>query len=175
MLYSGIDLHKHSLVIHTVAEESTRVREPELATARPVLSAYFATLPLPAIQRAGAGELPDLMEFQVRMVDDEHPLVAAQVKRCERELRPRLLPREDVQRLVGIPGIGAVIAYTLVLEIDDAHRFPTARHLHSHCRPVPGADNSAGTTRRQRSRDEKRALLLHLKEPNCDGYPNGRA
>lgn len=47
MLYSGIDLHKHSLVIHTVAEDGTRVRAAELATARPALSAYFATLPGP--------------------------------------------------------------------------------------------------------------------------------
>jgi transposase len=259
MLYSGIDLHKHSLVIHTVAEDGTRVREAELATARPALSAYFATLPGPhravveclgswywvrdllgpegidlrlghakylkaisyakvktdrvdartlaQLLRVGlvpeahmispelrevrdllrarlklvtratrarhaigglfmqynvraAGELPDLVQLQVRMLDDEHALLAAQVKRCERELRPRLLPREDVQRLVWIPGIGAVIAYTLVLEIDDVHRFPTARHFHSYCRLVPGADNSAGKTRHRRSRDGNRYLKL---------------
>jgi hypothetical protein len=47
MLYSGIDLHKHSLFIHTVAENGNMVREAELATARPALTAYFATLPGP--------------------------------------------------------------------------------------------------------------------------------
>src|SRR5687767_9213297 len=47
MLYSGIDLHKHSLVVHTVAEDGTLVREAEFATARPALTAYFATLPGP--------------------------------------------------------------------------------------------------------------------------------
>src|SRR5687768_15893676 len=47
MLYSGIDLHKHSLVIHTVAENGAVVREAELATAPPALPAYFATLPGP--------------------------------------------------------------------------------------------------------------------------------
>ena len=259
MLYSGIDLHKHSLVIHTVAEDGTLVREAELATSRARVTAYFATLPGPhravveclgswywvrdlvvptgidlrlghakylkaisyakvktdrvdarmlaqllrvglvpeahmispehrevrdllrarlkLVTRASrarharsglftqynvraAAELPELMQLQVRLLEDEHALLAAQVKRCEQELRPRLLARPDVQRLVWIPGIGAVIAYTLVLEIDDVHRFPTARHFHSYCRLVPGADNSAGKTRLKRSRDGNRYLKL---------------
>jgi len=259
MLYSGIDLHKHSLVIHTVAEDGTTVREAEMATARPALTSYFATLPGPhravveclgswywvrdlvvpqgidlrlghakylkaisyakvktdrvdartlaQLLRVGlvpeahmisaelrevrdllrarlklvtratrarqaisglftqynvrvASELPALVQLQVRLLEDEYALLAGQVKRCEQELRPRLLPRADVQRLVWIPGIGAVIAYTLVLEIDDVHRFPTARHFHSYCRLVPGADNSAGKTRHKRSRDGNRYLKL---------------
>jgi hypothetical protein len=209
MLYSGIDLHKHSLVIHTVGEDGAPVREAELATARPALTAYFATLPGPhravveclggwywvrdlvvpqgidlrlghakylkaisyakvktdrvdartlaQLLRVGlvpeahmispehrevrdllrarlklvsratrarhaitglftqynvrtAAELPALVQLQVRLLDEEHALLAAQVKRCEREFRPRLLPRADVQRLVWIPGVGAIIA-----------------------------------------------------------------
>jgi len=259
MLYSGIDLHKRSLVIHTVAEDGTRVREAELATARPALTAYFATLPAPhqavveclgswywvrdllepqgidlrlahakylkaisyakvktdrvdarrlaqllrvglipeahmvspehrevrdllrarlkLVTRASrarhavtglftqynvarAGELPALVQLQVRLLEEEHALLRAQVKRCETELRPRLLPRADVQRLVWIPGIGAVIAYMLVLEIDDIHRFPTVKHFHSYCRLVPGADNSGGKVRHKRSRDGNRYLKL---------------
>lgn len=238
MLYSGIDLHKHSLVIHTVAEDGALVREAELATARPAsLTAYFATTgpgphravveclgswywvrdltvregidlrlghakylkaisyakvktdrvdarTLAQLLRVGLvpeahmisaehrevrdllrarlklvtratrarhaigglftqynvrtpGELPELVQLQVRLLEEESTLLAAQVKRCERELRPRLLPRADVQRLVWIPGIGAVIAYTLVLEIDAIRRFSTVKHFHSYCRLVP--------------------------------------
>ena len=51
MLYSGIDLHKHSLVVHTVAEDGTAVREAELSTARAALTAYFATT-IPGPHRA---------------------------------------------------------------------------------------------------------------------------
>ena len=259
MLYSGIDLHKRSLVIHTVGEDGSAVREAEFATARPALSAYFATLPGPhravveclgswywvrdllgpqgidlrlghakylkaisyakvktdrvdartlaQLLRVGlvpeaymisaehrevrdllrarlklvtratrarhaitglftqynvraAAELPALVQFQVRLLEQEHALLVGQIKQCERELRPRLLPRADVQRLVWIPGVGAIIAYTLVLEIDDVHRFPTARHFHSYCRLVPGADNSGGKTRHKRSRDGNRYLKL---------------
>ena len=259
MLYSGIDLHKHSLVIHTVAEDGSVVREAEFATARPAVTSYFATLPGPhravveclgswywvrdlvvpegidlrlghakylkaisyakvktdrvdartlaQLLRVGlvpeahmispelrevrdllrarlklvtratrarhaigglftqynvraASELPALVQLQVQMLEAEHALLAAQVKRCERELRRRLLPQADVQRLVWIPGVGAIIAYTFVLEIDDIHRFPTARHFHSYCRLVPGADNSGGKTRHKRSRDGNRYLKL---------------
>jgi transposase len=107
-----------------------------------------------------AAELPELVQLQVRLLQEEYAVLAAQVKRCERELRPRLLPRSDVQRLVWIPGIGAIIAYTLVLEIDDMRRFPTVRHFHSYCRLVPGADNSGGKRRHKRSRDGNRYLKL---------------
>src|SRR5919201_541561 len=47
MLYSGIDLHKRSLVIHTVDAEGRVAREAELATHREAVAAYFATLPGP--------------------------------------------------------------------------------------------------------------------------------
>ena len=94
-----------------------------------------------------ASELPALVQLQVQMLEAEHALLATQVTRCERELRPRLLPQADVQRLVWIPGVGAIIAYTLVLEIDDVHRFPTARHFHSY----------AGWSRAPTIRAERRA------------------
>ena len=47
MLYSGIDLHKHSIFIHTVAENGAVVRETALAPTRSALTSYFATLPGP--------------------------------------------------------------------------------------------------------------------------------
>lgn len=78
----------------------------------------------------------------------------------EAELRDRLLPTPDVQRLVWVPGIGKLVAYTIVLEVDDIRRFPDARHFHSYCRLVPGADNSAGKTRHKRSKDGNRYLKL---------------
>ena len=45
MLYSGIDLHKRSVVIHTVDAAGTTVREASLPTSRPAVAAYFRTLP----------------------------------------------------------------------------------------------------------------------------------
>ena len=66
----------------------------------------------------------------------------------------------DAQRLVWVPGIGKMYAYTLLLEIDDIHRFPTVRHFHSYCRLVPSSHDSGGKTRHKRSRDGNRYLKI---------------
>ena len=47
MLYSGIDLHKRTLAIHTVDATGTLVRKADLPTQRDAITAYFATLPGP--------------------------------------------------------------------------------------------------------------------------------
>ncbi len=91
---------------------------------------------------------------------EQHTLLTAQIRRLEHVLRDRILATPNAQRLVWVPGIGKLVAYTLLLEIDDIHRFPTVRHFHSYCRLVPGADNSAGKLRHKRSRDGNRYLKI---------------
>ena len=65
MLYSGIGLHKRSLVIHTLDADEAVVREATLAGRREAVAAYCATppgphrarrrpLPLPPVSRAAA-------------------------------------------------------------------------------------------------------------------------
>ena len=105
-------------------------------------------------------ELPELARLQATLQDEQRTLLRTHIKRVEATLKQRLLPTPDVQRLVWVPGIGKLGAYTLVLEIDDVGRFPTVRHFHSYCRLVPGADNSAGKVRHKRSRDGNRYLKL---------------
>ena len=76
--------------------------------------------------------------------------------------RPRT-PRSrarDAQRLVWVLGIGKMVGYTLLLEIDDIARFPSVRHFHSYCRLVPGSHGSGGKTRHKRSRDGNRYLKI---------------
>ena len=110
-----------------------------------------------------AAELPELARLQAALQAEQRALLRAQIRRVEAELRERLLPSPDVQRLVWVPGIGKLVAYTLVLETDDIRRFPTVRHFHSYCsycRLVPGSDNSAGKTRHKRSKDGNRYLKL---------------
>jgi len=265
MLYSGIDLHKRSLVIHTLDADRRPVREAALASRCEAVRAYFATLPGPhhavvgCIQswhwlrdllvradvdlklghakylktityakvktdrvdvrtlaqllraelipeahmispaqrelrdllrarlrlvtrelrcRHSAGallekynvatpaELPELARLQATLQTEQHVLLQAQIKRIQAELRDRLLPTPDVQRLVWVPGIGKLGAYTFVLEIDAFERFPDARHFHSYCRLVRGADNSAGKTRHKRVKHGKTTSLRHTAGPS---------
>jgi transposase len=60
----------------------------------------------------------------------------------EKSLHPSLIPDNDVQRLLHVPGIGKVMAFTIYLEIDGIERFTDVNKFYSYCRLVPGADNS---------------------------------
>lgn len=75
-------------------------------------------------------------------------------------MAPRLIPTPDMQRLLYIPGIGKIVAYTILLEVDDIARFPTPRDFVSYCRLVPAAKNSGGKVRQQRSKDGNRYLKV---------------
>jgi transposase len=75
----------------------------------------LAELALPAAQRA-------IVSDCLALIDAISPLVA----RLERDLVARARPDPPVQAL---PGIGPITAMTLVAEIGDIGRFPTARKL----------------------------------------------
>lgn len=259
MLYSGIDLHKRTLAIHTLDAAGALVRQADLPTRREAITAYFATLPGPhqavvectgmwywlrdllvpqgidlrlghakylkaisyakvktdAVDAAtlaqllrvqlipeahmisdahreirdvlrarlllvsrtvrcqrsvGAllekynvatpAELPELPRLQAELHTAQRALLVQHIRRLEHELRDRVLATPAAQRLVWVPGIGKMVAYTLLLEIDDIRRFPTVRHFHSYCRLVPGAADSGGKTKHKRSRDGNRYLKL---------------
>ena len=259
MLFSGIDLHKRTVAIHTLDEAGAIVRHADLPTQRDVITAYFATLPRPhravvectgmwyglrdllvpqgidlrlghakylkAIRYAkvktdavDAATLAQLLRVQLipeaHMISDAHreirdvlrarlllvgrtlrcqrsigallekynvatpaelpalprlqaelhaaqgALLTTHVRRLEHELRDRVLATPAAQRLVWVPGIGKMVADTLLLEIDDIRRFPSVRHFHSYGRLVPGSANSGGKTKHQRSRDGNRSLTM---------------
>lgn len=71
-----------------------------------------------------------------------------------------MVPTADVQRLLWIPGIGKLVAFTIVLEVDGIGRFPSARDFVSYCRLVPGAGNSGGKMRHRRTKDGNRYLTI---------------
>ena len=259
MLYSGLDLHKRSLAVHTVDASGVCVRKTTLPTERCAITAYFDALPGPhravvectgmwywlhdllvprgidlrlghakylkaisyakvktdAVDAAtlaqllrgdlipeahmiseaqrelrdllrtrlllvtrtlqarrslsallekynvpGPEALPELPRLQADLFLAQRTLLLAQIRRIEAELRGHLVDRPDLQRLVWVPGIGARSAYTLLLEIDDIHRFPSVRHFHSYCRLVPGSQDSGGKTRHKRSKDGNRYLQI---------------
>ena len=104
--------------------------------------------------------LPPLVQLRVRLLQEQLTLLGAQAKQLAAELNPVLIPTPDVQRLLWIPGIGRIVAFTIILEIDGVGRFPSARDFVSYCRLVPGAGNSGGRTRHKRTKDGNRYLKL---------------
>jgi transposase len=104
--------------------------------------------------------LPPLVQLRTAMLAEQSALLGAQAKRLADALNPRLIPTPDVQRLVWVPGIGRIVAFTVVLEVDGVGRFPSARDFVSYCRLVPGAGNSGGKTRHKRTKDGNKYLKL---------------
>jgi transposase len=106
-------------------------------------------------------------------------LLTAQITAVERALHPHLLPNADVQRLLWIPGLGKVNAFTIYTEIDGIARFPSVRQFFSYSRLVPGADNSGPRTRhRSGSKAGNRYLKLAFSHAGIRAvqyYPEIRA
>ena len=106
-------------------------------------------------------------------------LLERQITTLERALHPHLIPNADVQRLLWIPGLGKVNAFTVYTEIDGITRFPSARQFLSYSRLVAGADNSGGRTRhRSGSKAGNRYLKLAFSHAGIRAvqyYPEIRA
>ena len=93
------------------------------------------------------GDLDALYQLQASCHTAQLQLLDEQITTLERALHPHLIPNADVQRLLWIPGLGKVNAFTVYTEIDGIARFPSAKQFFSYCRLVPGAANSGGHTR----------------------------
>lgn len=87
-------------------------------------------------------------------------LLSEQIVALEEALYPVLVPDPDIQRLIRIPGIGKIVAFTVGLEIDTIERFGSEGQFLSYCRLVPAAQNSAGSKRQRSSKDGNRYLKL---------------
>ena len=105
-------------------------------------------------------QLPPLVQLHAACFQEQLLLLKRQIKGLEKSLHPHLVPNPDVQRLLWVPGIGKIGAFTLYLEIDGIERFPDERHFFSYCRLVPGADDSGGKRHHRTSKDGNRFLKI---------------
>jgi transposase len=94
--------------------------------------------------------LPEPYHLQVHCLWEQVRLLDLQIRRVEHALNERLLERQDVQRLLYVPGFGPLVSSSVVLELDTIDRFAEDRQLFSYARLVPGAKNS-NTSMRHKS------------------------
>lgn len=66
------------------------------------------------------------------------------IKRIEKEIRSKMKIRDDFKSLLTIPGIGDVLAFTIMLEVGDINRFPNVGNYSSYCRCVKSIRISNG-------------------------------
>ena len=105
-------------------------------------------------------DLPPLYQVQAATQTALISVLTEQIHALEVSVRPALLESPAVQRLLWIPGIGRLLAFTIYLEVGDIQRFPTINHFWSYGRLVPGAADSANRHHHRRSKDGNRYLKL---------------
>jgi transposase len=93
--------------------------------------AWLADLELPPIPRAIVEDCCGLLDA-----------LATPIGRLEREIAGLAKPDPRVQALMALPGVGKLTAMTLVAEIGDIARFPTARKLCAWAGLTPQVRNS---------------------------------
>jgi transposase len=82
-------------------------------------------------------------QFAYDAFEHQEQLLQKQINELKHSLYPYLIPDDNIQYLLHIPGIGLINAFTIYLEIGNINRFPSENHFFSYCRLVPGANNSA--------------------------------
>ena len=105
-------------------------------------------------------ELEGIARYQYEQLEEVEALLKEQILDLEKQLYPSLIPNEDIQRLLWIPGIGKINAFNILLEVDDINRFADVKNFFSYCRLVPSARNSAGKSKQRTSKDGNKYLKL---------------
>jgi transposase len=98
-------------------------------------------------------------KFQIKLLYEQIGVLNKQIKEIEKNLKERLITNEDIQRLLNVPGIGLITAFSIYLEVDGIERFPTAKNFLSYCRLVPGAKNSNKSIRHRSGNKEGNVYL----------------
>jgi transposase len=105
-------------------------------------------------------QLKGIAEYQYNQLAEIESLLKEQILDLEKQLYPYLIPDEDVQRLLWLPGIGKMNAFNIALEVDDINRFPDVKNFFSYCRLTPSARNSAGKSKQRSSKDGNKYLKV---------------
>jgi transposase len=105
-------------------------------------------------------QLSGIPEFQYHQLSEVEELLSEQMLNLEKQLYPFLIPNDDIQRLLWIPGIGKMNAFTILLEVDDINRFPDVKNFFSYCRLTPSAHNSGGKSKQRSSKDGNKYLKI---------------
>ncbi|MBI5188888.1 MAG: IS110 family transposase [Nitrospirae bacterium] len=70
-------------------------------------------------------------------------ILSNQIKTIEKEILQRAKQEKVFHLLKGIPGVGDILALTILYEVGDINRFSDARAFSSYCRVVPGIHQSS--------------------------------
>jgi transposase len=92
-------------------------------------------------------QLPPAANLQVQLMLKQISQLQQHIHRLEEEIEKQAPFKVSAERLMAVPGMGKVGAWTILAEIGDINRFPSSKQFVSYCRLVPGAKDSGGSHR----------------------------
>lgn len=95
-------------------------------------------------------ETRNSVEEQLKLLDQ----VQRQIDSIEQRIRQIVKVTPEMQLLMSIPGVGAILAILIALEIGDIARFGDGAHLASYCGAVPRVKSSGGKTYHGKTRPD---------------------
>lgn len=115
--------------------------------------------------------LPPVVQLEARLLLGHIRQCRDDIRALEDAIQQQVYFHEDIDRLLALPGFGPVVSWTILSEIGDIARFPTAKQFVSYCRLVPGAKDSGGTRRhRRKNKDGNRYLRIAFNQAAIVGY-----
>ena len=118
-----------------------------------------------------AERLPVVAHLEAELLLRQIRLVQDQVGVLEQAIEQQAGFHEQVERLKALPGFGLVCAWTVIAEIGDISRFPSAKQFTSYCRLVPGSKDSGGKHRhRSKNKDGNRYLRIAFNQAAIIAY-----
>jgi transposase len=145
---------------HKISRELRGLRDTMRIRLRLVQQRTASLLRLNSIHMKFNNSIPDPYRFQCAAIEHTCDTLSDQILALEKSLHPVLIPNDDIQRLLYIPGIGKLSAFTIYLEIDGIERFISDKQFVSYCRLVPAADNSNRHIHHRSSKDGNKYLKI---------------
>jgi transposase len=145
---------------HKISRELRGLRDTMRVRLRLVQQRGNCLRRIKSIQAKFNGSVPDPYRFQIAVLEHTRDTFTQQILALEKSLHPVLIPNDDIQRLLQIPGIGKLSAFTIYLEIDGIERFDSDKRFVSYCRLVPAADNSNRSVHHRSSKDGNKYLKI---------------
>lgn len=84
-------------------------------------------------------QLPPAANLQAQLLCEQISQLQQHIQRMEDEIEKQVPFEAAAERLMAVPGLGKVGAWTILAVIGDITRFPSAKQFVSYCRLVPGA------------------------------------
>jgi len=116
-------------------------------------------------------KLPKEAGVQAQMLAEQISQLQIHIRQLQQRIDQQATFREAAEQLMKVPGIGKVSAWTILAEIGDITRFPSAKQFVSYCRLVPGSKDSGGKHRhKSANKDGNKYLRMAFGQAAISAY-----